>query len=294
MKNLSKKIIYGFGAVFIVLSAFFIWAFLIEPNRLIVNTYPIKLKNWSANLNGLKVAVIADVHGGSNFINEAKIREIVALTNAQDVDVILLLGDYISRQTFNRSALNMPIETAVENLRGLKAKYGIYAVIGNQDNQFGNEIMRKALENIGYRVLDGETATVEIKGEKLRLVGIPDALRGNASLNFNKIKASLAEHTAGKIIAFSHNPDVIWTITQKALISPDLALFVGGHTHGGQLNFPIIGAPFVPTNYGQKYAQGHFQDKDTDIFISSGIGTSGIPARFRVPPEISILEISSK
>lgn len=291
MKLLTKKNIYAFLISIIALTLFLIWSFGIEPNRLVVNTYPIKIKNWSANLNGLKVAVIADVHGGSNFINEAKIREIVALTNAQDVDVILLLGDYISRQTFNRSTLNMPIETVVENLRGLKSKYGVYAVIGNQDNQFGNEIMRKALENISYRVLDAETATVEIKGEKLRFVGMPDALRGNASLNVNKIKESFAENNAGRIIVLAHHPDVIWTVTKSALISPDLALFIGGHTHGGQLNFPIIGAPFVPTIYGQKYAQGHFRDRETDIFISSGIGTSGIPARFRVPPEISILEI---
>lgn len=297
MKKYFRKIIFGFGGLGVVLTPFLIWAFLIEPNRLIVNNYPLNLKNWSPKLNGFKIVAIADIHGGSNFITEEKIREIVSLTNAQEPDVILLLGDYVSRQTFDRTQPKMPLKIVFENLKGLKAKLGVFAVIGNHDNQFGNEIIRKNLEEIGYKVLDYEAISVEKNGENLRFVGLADTLRNNDSQNYwQKIRTALAKekNPVGKIILFAHNPDLLWAVTGQFKASEDVILFIGGHTHGGQVKFPIIGTPFVPTIYGQKYVQGHYRDLGIDIFISSGIGTSIVPARFRVPPEISVLEIFSE
>lgn len=297
MQKFLRKFIFGFGALGLILSPFLIWAFLIEPNQLIANNYPFNVKGWSAKLNNFKIVAISDIHGGSNFITEEKIREIVTLSNAQEPDVILLVGDYVSRQAFDKTQPKMPIKTVFENLQGLKAKLGVFAVIGNHDNNFGNETIRKELENIGYTVLDYEAVSVEKNGEKLRLVGLADTLRNNDSQNYwQKIIAALAKekNQEGKIILFAHNPDLLWAITGQFKASEDVILFVGGHTHGGQVKLPIIGTPVVPTVYGQKYVQGHYRDLGIDIFISSGIGTSVIPARFGVPPEISVLEISAE
>ena len=142
MKLPPKRFIYGLFALLLIAGSLAIWAFIIEPSRLVVRNYKLGVKNWSPQLNGLKIVAIADIHGGSNFVTEARIREVVARANEQEADIIVLLGDYVAHQTFDRSKIKMPLERVVENLKGLKAKYGVFAVIGNHDNEVGNEIVR--------------------------------------------------------------------------------------------------------------------------------------------------------
>jgi predicted MPP superfamily phosphohydrolase len=297
MKLPPKIFRYAFISLFVISAGLAIWAFVIEPSRLVVNNYQLKLKNWSPRHNGFKIVAIADLHGGSNFVTEARIREVVSLANQQEPDVIVLLGDYVAHQSFDRSQIKMPLATVMDNLRGLKAKHGVFAVIGNHDNEVGNEIVRAELEQIGYRVLENEAVSVEKNGEKIRILGVPDALRQNDFVAcYENAKKAVAQPDTndGKIIVLSHNPDVLACLTKELHFSPDFSLFIGGHTHGGQVRFPIIGAPIVPTEYGQKLAAGHIRDLEIDIFISSGIGMSYLPARFGVPPEISVLELYSE
>ncbi len=294
MKIPRKKIIYKILILLIPVACVGFWALLIEPSRLVVKSYKLELKKWSPHLNGFKIVALADIHGGANFITEAKIREIVNLTNEQNPDLIVLLGDYTSRQTFDRTKLKMPLETVFNNLQGLKAKFGVFAIIGNHDNEVGNEKVRNELEGLGYQVLENEAVTVGDQSETIRLVGTIDALKiGNWGDYSEDVKRAIEQLPVsdGQVIVLSHNPDAILSLTGELSISPDFSLFIGGHTHGGQCRFPIIGAPFVPTMLGQKYAAGHIRDQGIDVFISSGIGTSNFPVRFGVPPEISVLEL---
>jgi predicted MPP superfamily phosphohydrolase len=296
MKSLIKKIT---RLIFVlVLAGMIFWSFYYEPSRLVVNNYPLKLQKWSAKQNGLKIVAISDIHGGSNFVTEERIRKVVRETNAQNPDIIVLLGDYLSRQFFNRNELKMPLETVMENLKGLQAKYGVYAVIGNHDNEFGGAKVREGLENIGYKVLENEVATINYNGEWIRLLGIDDVLKaGNL---WQKISDDLksvlnkSEAKAGKIIVLTHNPDAIAYLTEELSISDDFSLLIAGHTHGGQCRFPLIGAPVVPSEFEQKYAAGHVRDKGIDVFVTTGIGMSVLPVRFGVPPEIAVLELYSE
>jgi predicted MPP superfamily phosphohydrolase len=290
----KKRLIYGFLVLFVLICGLAVWALIIEPSRLVVSNYKLELKNWSPRLNGFKIVAIADIHGGSNFVTEARIREVVRLANEQNADLIVLLGDYVAHQSFDRTKILMPLETVMNNLKGLKAKFGVLAVIGNHDNEVGNELVRAELERIGYKVLENEAVSIEKNGENLRIVGAPDTLRQNNPVIYSDdVKNALAKTGSknSKIIALSHNPDALLNLTGDYLISPDFTLFIGGHTHGGQCRFPIIGAPVVPTLFGQKYAAGHIRDLGVDTFISSGIGMSYLPVRFGVPPEISVLEL---
>jgi predicted MPP superfamily phosphohydrolase len=91
-----------------------------------------------------------------------------------------------------------------------------------------------------------------------------------------------------------HSPDVVPAITGKILVSNDLKLYLAGHTHGGQVWFPILGTPIVPSFHGQKYSYGHARDADLDIFVTSGIGTSILPIRFMMPPEIAVLTVNAE
>jgi uncharacterized protein len=295
VKSFRKFLLYTFLIILIILCCLALWAFIIEPNRLVIREHNLQVKNWSPKLDGFKIVAISDIHGGGNFIDEAKIRQIVQRSNEQNADIIVLLGDYVSQQPFDRAKLKMPVETVAENLKGLQAKYGVYAVLGNHDGWYDTKVVRRELEKIGYRVLENEAVSIEKDGERLRIVGLPDSLSGEVTEN-NIMNAKEAldklENKKGKVVVLTHHPDDILKVTGEAFVSEDFVLFLAGHTHGGQCRFPFIGAPVVPSAYKQKYAAGFLRDRGVDMFVTTGIGTSIIPVRFGIPPEISVLLIS--
>ena len=90
------------------------------------------------------------------------------------------------------------------------------------------------------------------------------------------------------ILAITHNPDIFPRLPQNVQI------LLASHTHGGQVNFPIIGRPIEPSDFGQRYAAGHIFEDGHHLFVTTGIGTSILPIRFRVPPEIVLLTIRSQ
>jgi predicted MPP superfamily phosphohydrolase len=293
MKLPLKKFIYALLGVAILGLA--VYAFLIEPNALNVNRRELRIRNWSPKLNGFKIVAISDLHAGSNFITAEKIREVVARANAEEADLVVLLGDYVSRRYFARKELKMPVEVISDNLRGLKAKYGVYAVLGNHDNEYDDQSVRTEMERTGLKILENEVVSLERNGEKLRILGVRDILKlgSNWAQVSDDLKKYLENASAadGKLIVLTHNPDTIVYLTEGLSISNNLALILAGHTHGGQVRFPLVGSPIVPSEFGQKYAAGHIRDKGVDMFVTTGIGTSILPVRFGVPPEIAVLEI---
>jgi len=102
------------------------------------------------------------------------------------------------------------------------------------------------------------------------------------------IEATLGQIPPGHtVIALTHNPDVFVNIP------PSVALTLAGHTHGGQVNLPFLGRLVVPSDYGQRFAAGHIVEDGKQLFVTTGIGTSVFPVRFRVPPEIVLLTLNS-
>lgn len=297
-KNWPKRILFAFVAFALAGIACIGYAYFIEPRSLVLKHSTIHIKGWNPAFNGLKVVMLGDIHAGSNYVTEEKLRDVVARTNEQDADLVVLLGDYVSeRQEDNparRRELRMPVETMADNLSGINAKLGVFVVLGNHDGWYGAEEVAAAFKRIGYTVLQNEVAAVERNGNPLRLLGFKDHLKLNKSWKETSDDARALLEAAGghgQVIALEHSPDILPIITEELSISPDLKLVLAAHTHGGQVWFPILGRPIVPSSFGQKYAYGHIYDRGVDMFVTSGIGTSVLPIRFMVPPEIVVLTI---
>ena len=289
-----RKIILIFGFLIVVFGALCVgYGYFIEPDQLLVNRYEIKIEKWNPAFDDFKIVAVSDIHGGSNAVTEAKLRQIVELINAQDADIVVFLGDYVSQQPFDRSKLKMPMATIAANLSGIKSKYGVFMVFGNHDGWYNETDVRRHFERIGYTVLENELAFVEKNGQKLRVLGLKDHTKIKTWQGFSADAREVLESNdeAGDVIVLEHSPDILPIITGEFSISDDLKLMLAGHTHGGQIRFPFIGSPIVPSSFGQKYAAGHVKDKGLDMFVTTGIGTSILPFRFLVPPEIAVINV---
>ena len=300
MKGRSKRILLITSAIVVIGLLLIGYSYFIEPRRLVINPQTLTIKGWDPALDGFKIVAIGDIHGGSNAVDEEKIRQLVSASNAQQPDLVVLLGDYVSQQSYwsppGSRDLKMPMGIVADNLAGLKAKYGVVAVMGNHDDAYDSGDVIRELRAIGYTTLEDEIYTIDDgRGHKIRILGLRDQLHvQNWAAYSNRLKDVIAKDGgSGPIIALEHSPDVLPIVTGDLSISPDLRLMLAAHTHGGQVWLPLIGSPIVPSSYGQKYARGHVQENGVDMFVTTGIGTSILPFRFMVPPEIAVLTLRS-
>nr|AYM52576.1 putative phosphohydrolase [Aetherobacter rufus] len=257
----------------------FVWGFLIEPSRLVVHETTLHLPAWPRALDGTQIALLSDLHVGAPFVREEKLAAIVAATNRTTPDLILLAGDFVvGDEPLSR---RIAPEIIAHSLAGLRARLGVYAVLGNHDEWEGAPRIRAALEAAGIHVLDNDVAEIRDRGASIWIAGLADYMTRD-----QKIAATVAR-AGDLVIALTHEPDSFPEVPAR------VALTLAGHTHGGQIALPFIGALIVPSRYGVRYAAGHIVEGGKHLFVTSGIGTSILPARFGVTPEIALLTLAA-
>lgn len=293
MKKWLKRIAITLFTIIVLLSFFLSYAYFIEPKKFVVVEETIAVPNWSPKLNGFRVVAISDIHAGSNYAPIERLRYVVEQANAQNADLIVLLGDYVSETKWNRNARNqpdgtdrtelkIPVAEIADNLRDFKAKYGVYAVIGNHDRYHNDKKVDAEFERVGITVLENEVAEIDVNGEKIKLWGIEDfwkQRRVPTTGSYDNITDKR------NIVALTHNPDSLLT-------APDaISIMFAGHSHGGQLNWPVFGPKAVFND--PRFMDGHAVVDGKHVFVTSGVGTSVVPIRFRVPPEISVITLNA-
>ncbi|MFN7927780.1 MAG: metallophosphoesterase [Blastocatellia bacterium] len=266
-------------AVWLVGAGLLAWAIWIEPNQLVVKPTTLTIAGWPAGFAHCKIVALSDLHVGAPHITRDKVRTIVARANEQQPDLIVLLGDYVIQGVVGGNFVEP--EVFVEDLQQLRAPLGVYAVLGNHDWWFGAERVTRAFERVGIRMLTNEAIALERNGQRLWLAGLGDYFSHREDI------AQTLRHitTNDPILAITHTPDIF------RQLPPPFILTLAGHTHGGQVNLPLLGRRVVPSDFGEKYALGYVEEGSRRLFVTTGIGTSIFPMRFRVPPEIAVLTI---
>src|SRR3954454_13728440 len=236
----------------------------------------VAVPGWPAALSGLRVAVIADLHAGGPQVDEQRIAAIVARVNREAVDLVALLGDYIDPEV----ALGEWIEpeSIAARLARLQSRLGTYAVLGNHDWAHAGARMGQALRDAGIELLENRSVAVE---PGFWIAGLGDLLKRTADL-----EGTLAQVPPDvPVLLFSHNPDVF------PRVPASVALTLSGHTHGAQIDVPILRDKLTPSRFGARYTGGHIEEGGRHLYVSDGIGTSRFPVRFRAKPEIPVLEL---
>jgi uncharacterized protein len=276
-----KRVRVALATIPLILGCLVFWGFFIEPNRLVVRQQTITISKWPKQLNGLRIAVLSDIHAGGPFIDENKLRLIVERTNELQPELIIILGDYMSGEGHTSHRVEPDVFGPL--LKDFHAPLGVYSVLGNHDWWYNGAKVRRGLEENGIKVLDNEVARIERDGSTFWLAGLADLWTRP-----QRIEQTIGEIPAGEtIIALTHNPDIF------PRMPPRVPLLLAGHTHGGQVQFPFIGSVIEPSNFGQRYVEGHVYENGHHLFVTTGIGTSIVPVRFGVAPEIVLLTVTT-
>jgi hypothetical protein len=272
----------GAGVVGLSATAAAAYAGVIEPLGLKVMPYALTPPGWPAG-HKLTVTVIADLHAGGPDMLLPHIREVIDTANLLHSDLIVLLGDFKAWYKFKTEPVADP-DWAAELAR-LKAPLGTWAILGNHDWWHDLEGVRTALAAVRIPLLENDVVLIGETGQRFWLAGLGDQLAHWVApgrfQGVDDLPGTMAKiDTDDPVLLLAHEPDIFPKVPQR------VALTLAGHTHGGQIRVPFVWRHYVPSRYGARYAYGHVIEQDRHLIVSGGLGTSIIPARFGVPPEI--------
>ena len=264
---------------------------------LALTSYAMSPPGWPRDFP-LRIAVIADIHACYPWMSEQRIGDIVNLANAQRPDLTVLLGDFVCTHRFVTGYV--PPGAWAEQLARLQAPLGVYSILGNHDwwsaaipsePADGSRSIRRALAQARIPVLENQSIRLAQNGKPFWLIGLGDQLarsyhrRGLHGVD--DLPAAMREvNDEAPAILLAHEPYVFGRVPDR------IALTLCGHTHGGQINLPFVGSPFVHARRGAKtYIYGVYSEGERQLVVSGGLGTSLAPVRVLRPPEVVTIDL---
>jgi predicted MPP superfamily phosphohydrolase len=242
-----------------------------EANSLSLENIEIDIKRLPKKLDGFKIIHLSDIHH-SPFTDLKHINRAVKVANRLKPDLFILTGDYVSHET----KFIAPVAKA---LGALKAEFGTYACLGNHDHWTDPDIVTEKFREAGITVLINEGFRLEVREASFWLAGVDDHMVGKTDLPA-ALKGSYPDEFK---ILLAHNPLIF-----RQAVRSGVDLTFSGHTHGGQVKVRDPEKRILPR---RKLSAGLHKRKDSQIYITRGIGTVVLPVRFQCPPEISMLTL---
>lgn len=270
------------GVLLATLLGVAVYGFAVEPGRLVERDYAIRLPGWPQQCDGLRLDVVGDTHTGSPRNGLAQLDRVVARLSASDADVVLMAGDYVILSVL--MGTYVPAEVIAAHLAPLTARKPVYAVLGNHDWWKNGPEVSARFAAAGVHMIDNRAMQADLRGCRLWIVGVGDMLEGRPDIP----GAFAAVPDGAAVVALTHEPELWPRLRDRA------ALTVSGHTHGGQIHpWPRAAQPRRYSARSHMLA-GWIRDGGRDLFVTPGVGTSILPMRLGVPPEISRLRLDGE
>ena len=245
---------------------------LAEPNQLAVERHAIGLKRLPRALDGLRIVHLSDIHH-SPFTGREQVERAVEVANSLQPDIIALTGDYVSHE-------REYVQPCAEMLGRLRARRGVYAVLGNHDNWVDAELITDCFRLAGIQVLNNEGMRFEDRGASFWLAGVNDTMVG-----LEDLPLALAGSSADEMkLLLAHNPVIL---RRAARAGVDLVL--SGHTHGGQVTWRSERS--ASGRVRRRILRGLGRRGETQIYVTRGLGTVVLPVRYGCLPEVSLLTL---
>ena len=241
-----------------------------------VREVELAIPNLAPDLQGLRLVQLSDIHLGS-FFSEAQLRRVVDQANGLGADLAMITGDLIS-------SYGDPLEEAIAELARLRTNAGIYGCLGNHEIVAECEALTTDLAaRRGMRFLRSQSATLRFGQSKLNIAGV----------DYQRLGRPYLADAAGMVrpgelnLLLSHSPDVFPVAVKQ---SWDVVL--SGHTHGGQITLEYLDSRLNPARFYTPYTYGKYTQNESSLFVTSGLGTVGVPARLGTSPELVSIRLT--
>jgi hypothetical protein len=248
---------------------------IIHRNRFQISEVPIVIPNLPEDLENLRIVQVTDIHL-SEFLSERELAAAIDMANEARAHLALVTGDLITRS-------GDPLDACLRQLSRLRADAGVLGCLGNHE-------IYAEIEN--YVTVEGRKIGIDFLRRQTRLLRFGDATVNFAGVDYQRMHTHYLRGAERMIvpgavnILLSHNPDVF-----PVAAGQGYDLTISGHTHGGQVDFEILHQHLNVARYFTPYVRGLYRRENASVYVSSGLGTIGVPVRIGAPPEISVLRL---
>ncbi|SDJ75756.1 metallophosphoesterase [Sediminibacillus albus] len=251
----------------------------IEPGMLKIKHETLSSGKIPASFDGINILQFSDTHVGFHYSLE-QLDQLAAEINAQNPDIVLFTGDLVDEP--NQFNWDNQIVTILKTINAPLGKYWVY---GNHDHGgYGTETVKKVMDAGGFALLQNSHVNITRGETSITIAGVDDVMLGKPDLDKTLNGANQDNYT----IIMIHEPDY----ADKAKNYP-VDVQVSGHSHGGQVQIPLVGHVYTPA-YAEKYVEGTYHlDDRLQLFVSRGIGTTRLPYRFLCAPEMTVFSLKS-